>query len=83
MCGAAQMVDVLRWCLQLGVTHVSVYAFSIDNFRRSPGEVSALMALAEDKYGELCRVRARVPVAWRLPRASGRAGEGCRQQQAG
>ncbi len=51
------MVAVLRWCLELGVTTVSVYAFSIDNFGRDASEVSALMELAEAKYHELCQVR--------------------------
>lgn len=48
--------------MELGVRHISVYAFSIDNFRRSPEEVTALMRLAEDKYFELARVRD--PLRW-------------------
>ncbi|KAG2438540.1 hypothetical protein HXX76_005091 [Chlamydomonas incerta] len=53
--GYGKMVEVIHWCMELGVRHVSVYAFSIDNFRRSAEEVTALMRLAEDKYGELAR----------------------------
>jgi undecaprenyl diphosphate synthase len=28
-----QMKAVIQWCFELGVTTVSVYAFSIDNFK--------------------------------------------------
>ena len=51
-----QMVEVIHWCLELGVRYISVYAFSIDNFQRSPGEVGALMHLAEQKYQDLAKV---------------------------
>lgn len=51
------MVDVIRWCFELGVPHVSVYAFSIDNFRRSADEVAGLMALAADKFDALMQAR--------------------------
>lgn len=32
---------------------VTVYAFSMENFKRSPEEVSALMRLAAEKFEEL------------------------------
>ena len=53
------MVEVIRWCLELGVPVITFYAFSLDNFRRSGPEVAGLMALAEAKYGELAAVRGR------------------------
>jgi ditrans,polycis-polyprenyl diphosphate synthase len=34
---------------------VTVYAFSLDNFKRSPSEVASLMSLAEAKLAELLR----------------------------
>ncbi|KAF9006982.1 Decaprenyl diphosphate synthase-like protein [Cyathus striatus] len=46
---------MLEVCLRLDVKCVSAYAFSIENFKRSPDEVNALMSLAEDKLLELCR----------------------------
>ena len=49
-------MSVLEWCLELGVECVSVYAFSIDNFKRVPEEVSAIMDLAEQKLLELAEV---------------------------
>ncbi|PNH09737.1 Dehydrodolichyl diphosphate synthase, partial [Tetrabaena socialis] len=48
--GYGKMVEVIHWCMELGVKCITVYAFSIDNFKRAPEEVGALMALAEDKY---------------------------------
>uniref|UniRef100_A0A0W0G9Z7 Alkyl transferase n=1 Tax=Moniliophthora roreri TaxID=221103 RepID=A0A0W0G9Z7_MONRR len=38
-----------------GVKHGHVYAFAIENFKRSKEEVDALMVLAVDKLDELCR----------------------------
>lgn len=52
----SQMVEVIHWCIELGVKYISVYAFSIDNFQRSPDEVGSLMHLAEAKYDELAKV---------------------------
>ena len=46
-------MDCLEWCLELGVEVVSVYAFSIENFRRDAAEVDALMTLAERKLDSL------------------------------
>lgn len=33
--GYQKLIDALEWCLELGVECVSVYAFSIDNYKRS------------------------------------------------
>lgn len=33
--GFEKLKDVLRWCLDLSITTISVYAFSIENFRVS------------------------------------------------
>ncbi|KAF8061133.1 NAA35 [Scenedesmus sp. PABB004] len=53
------MREIIEWCLELGVATVSLYAFSIDNFRRPPAEVDALMALAAEKFEELREVVSR------------------------
>jgi ditrans,polycis-polyprenyl diphosphate synthase len=42
--------DALRWCFDARVRAVTVFAFSIDNFRRPAHEVATLMALALDKF---------------------------------
>lgn len=47
--GFDKVVGVLEWCLDVGVPCVSVYAFSLENFRRSPSEVDTLMKLFEDR----------------------------------
>ncbi|TFY60319.1 hypothetical protein EVJ58_g5234 [Rhodofomes roseus] len=47
--------QVLEICLRLNVRCVSVYAFAIENFKRMPEEVDALMTLAETKLLELCQ----------------------------
>lgn len=47
------MTQMLEICLRLGVKSVTVFAFSIENFKRSEEEVNALMELAETKLLEL------------------------------
>jgi undecaprenyl diphosphate synthase len=49
----ALSVQTLEWCLELGVRMVTVYAFSTDNFKRSPEEVEQLMRLAKEKFIEM------------------------------
>ncbi|KAF8517526.1 Decaprenyl diphosphate synthase-like protein [Hysterangium stoloniferum] len=53
--GFSALGRMLEICYRLGVSSVTVYAFSIDNFRRPPAEVDALMNLCEEKLYELCR----------------------------
>lgn len=40
-------------CLELEVKEVTVYAFSIENFKRSQDEVDTLMTLAREKFARL------------------------------
>ncbi|MCL7022857.1 hypothetical protein MKW94_010875 [Papaver nudicaule] len=47
------MSIMLKYCYELGVKYVSVYAFSVDNFNRKPEEVELPMALIEEKIEEL------------------------------
>nr|AJU57197.1 dehydrodolichyl diphosphate synthase [Dunaliella viridis] len=56
--GYEQLISALEWCLELGVKCVSVYAFSIDNFKRSSREVELLMHLAEQKLGIMMQEQA-------------------------
>ncbi len=51
--GADKLEEVLNWCEEAGVTVVTVWMFSLDNFKRDPAEVSGLMALFERKFLEL------------------------------
>lgn len=41
--GEAALLDVVAGAIQLGVKHLSVYAFSTENWKRSPEEVRFLM----------------------------------------
>ena len=49
--------QTLEWCLDLGVTEVTVYAFSIENFKRSQEEVEYLMKLSKQKVARLLEER--------------------------
>lgn len=51
--GFDKLTEVLQWCLSLGIKEVTVYAFSIENFRRSQEEVEQLMSLAREKFKRL------------------------------
>mmetsp|Transcript_7703 Transcript_7703/g.32740 ORF Transcript_7703/g.32740 Transcript_7703/m.32740 type:complete len:490 (-) Transcript_7703:50-1519(-) len=51
--GADKLVDVLEWCLALGVEVLSVYAFSTDNLKRDEEEKAGLFALAEARLLEI------------------------------
>lgn len=48
-----KMSETLNWCMDLGIQEVTVYAFSIENFKRSKEEVDELMDLARQKFKRL------------------------------
>ncbi|XP_031484056.1 dehydrodolichyl diphosphate synthase CPT3-like [Nymphaea colorata] len=47
--GFLSLISTLRNCYELGIKYVTVYAFSIDNFKRKPDEVGGLMELLQEK----------------------------------
>lgn len=51
--GFDKLAETLEWCLHLGILEVTVYAFSIENFKRSKDEVDCLMELARQKFTRL------------------------------
>ncbi|XP_065866802.1 dehydrodolichyl diphosphate synthase 6-like [Euphorbia lathyris] len=51
--GFSSLISILKYCYELGVKYVTVYAFSIDNFKRSPDEVTEVMDLMLEKTEEL------------------------------
>jgi tritrans,polycis-undecaprenyl-diphosphate synthase [geranylgeranyl-diphosphate specific] len=53
--GAKKLEEVLEWCRELGIKHVTVYAFSTENFKRTPEEVNALMELFAEKFKQAAR----------------------------
>jgi len=52
-CRFDKLAETLKWCLDLGVKEVTVYAFSIENFKRSKEEVECLLNLAREKFKKL------------------------------
>ena len=46
--GEAALLDVVAGAIQAGVSHLSVYAFSTENWNRSPDEVRFLMGFNRD-----------------------------------
>ncbi|MEM1515702.1 MAG: polyprenyl diphosphate synthase [Candidatus Bathyarchaeia archaeon] len=51
--GAKRVEEVLRWCLDLGVKSITLYALSTENFQRSKDEISRLMYLFKKKLEDL------------------------------
>ncbi|KAG2323316.1 hypothetical protein Bca4012_058805 [Brassica carinata] len=51
--GFSALMSMLQYCYELGIKYVTIYAFSIDNFRRKPEEVQSLMDLLLEKIKSL------------------------------
>ncbi|RMZ78559.1 hypothetical protein DV737_g3850, partial [Chaetothyriales sp. CBS 132003] len=51
--GFEALARILEVCYKAGVTHVTIYAFSIENFKRSQYEIDALMNMAKTKLQQL------------------------------
>lgn len=73
--GEAALLDVVAGALQLGITHLSVYAFSTENWRRSPDEVRFLMGFNREvlhrRRDQLNEWGVRIRWAGRRPRLWG------------
>jgi undecaprenyl diphosphate synthase len=73
--GEASLLDVVAGAIQVGVKHLSVYAFSTENWKRSPDEVRFLMGFNRDvlhrrrdqlnEWGVRVRWAGRAPRLWR------------------
>jgi undecaprenyl diphosphate synthase len=73
--GEAALLDVVAGAIQAGVRHLSVYAFSTENWKRSPDEVRFLMGFSRDvlrrqrdqldAWGVRVRWAGRRPRLWR------------------
>ncbi|XXG39169.1 hypothetical protein AAC387_Pa01g0198 [Persea americana] len=53
--GFLALLSILKYCYELGVKYVTIYAFSIDNFKRKPDEVHYLMDLILEKLEVVLR----------------------------
>ncbi|XAN07125.1 isoprenyl transferase [Ammonicoccus fulvus] len=73
--GEAVLFDVIEGAIEIGVKYLSVYAFSTENWRRSPDEVRFLMGFNRDvihrRRDELDDLGVRVRWAGRRPRLWG------------
>ncbi|KAF8406709.1 hypothetical protein HHK36_008801 [Tetracentron sinense] len=47
--GFLSLISMLKYCYELGVKYITVYAFSIDNFNRGPESVQCVMDLMQEK----------------------------------
>ncbi len=73
--GEASLLDVVAGAIEVGVTHVSAYAFSTENWKRSPDEVKFLMGFNRDvirrrrdemhEWGVRVRWAGRRPKLWK------------------
>jgi len=70
--GEASLLDVVAGAVELGIGHVSAYAFSTENWKRSPDEVRFLMGFNRDvirrRRDEMNAWGVRVRWAGRRPR---------------
>jgi len=70
--GEAVVLDVVKGCLELGIENLSVYAFSTENWKRSPDEVRFLMNFNRDviarRRDQLDELGVRIRWAGRMPR---------------
>ncbi|NAZ83102.1 isoprenyl transferase [Kineococcus sp. R8] len=70
--GEASLLDVVAGGIEIGVRHLSAYAFSTENWKRSPDEVRFLMGFNRDvirrRRDEMHRWGVRVRWAGRRPR---------------
>src|SRR5699024_3124862 len=73
--GEAVLMDVVQGCIEMGVPYLSAYAFSTENWKRSPDEVRFLMGFNRDvlrrRRDEMHELGVRVRWAGRRPRLWG------------
>lgn len=66
--GVKKVEDLIRWCPELGIKELTLYAFSMENFNRNQKEKDHLMKIFKKRFEELIdhpeieknRVRVRV-----------------------
>lgn len=70
--GEQSLMDCVYGALELGITHISAYAFSTENWRRSPDEVKFLMNFNRDviqrRVSEMHELGVRIRWAGRRPK---------------
>lgn len=70
--GEQSLMDCVYGALELGITHISAYAFSTENWKRSPDEVKFLMNFNRDvirrRVGEMNDLGVKIRWAGRRPK---------------
>ncbi len=51
--GAAKVREILEWCDEIGVKHVTLFAFSTENFSRPPEQVRAVLSVIQEEIDRL------------------------------
>jgi tritrans,polycis-undecaprenyl-diphosphate synthase [geranylgeranyl-diphosphate specific] len=51
--GANKVKEVLQWCREYGISRVTLYAFSVENFDRPKNEFDYLMRLFEEELDKM------------------------------
>lgn len=73
--GEASLLDVIHGAIEIGIPYLSAYAFSTENWKRSPDEVRWLMGFNRDvihrRRDELSDLGVRIRWAGRRPRLWG------------
>lgn len=53
--GFKKLAQTLKWCHDLNIKEVTVYAFSIENYKRSEDEVQGLMELSRQRFRQIIK----------------------------
>eukprot|EP00340_Litonotus_pictus_P009210 CAMPEP_0170524724 /NCGR_PEP_ID=MMETSP0209-20121228/10199_1 /TAXON_ID=665100 ORGANISM="Litonotus pictus, Strain P1" /NCGR_SAMPLE_ID=MMETSP0209 /ASSEMBLY_ACC=CAM_ASM_000301 /LENGTH=178 /DNA_ID=CAMNT_0010813585 /DNA_START=11 /DNA_END=544 /DNA_ORIENTATION=+ len=51
--GLSTLLNFAEWCIALGISELTAYAFSIDNFNRTKEEVDGILGLIRTKFKKL------------------------------
>ena len=51
--GAKKVREILSWCDELGIEHITLYAFSTENFSRPPDQVEAVFSVIREELRRL------------------------------
>lgn len=55
ICRFNQLAETLSWCMFLGITEITFYAFSKENFKLSRKEVDKIMKIAKQKFEDFLK----------------------------
>ena len=51
--GAKKVEEILDWCDQLGIRHVTLYSFSLENFSRSRDQIKIVLGRIKDEIAKV------------------------------